>query len=296
MPDLVALSRSDLEAAVAKGCLHPIDGLSTALLDPDWYGYARGLGRIGDTGYGLPFAGRALVLVYRPGFRAIDNWNDLLENEAPVIFAADDPQGMIGLSLYVSAGGEILDAQGRPTLDQDALTQLLTLVEKGLSKNLFLPSMANISTDSQTLEIYRSGQADRAVVWTLNYRPSLDGLILPLPGLNETPNSFATGWVWALAGSNPENQQWAVKLAEHLVDSDFISAWTKETDYLPTRPSSVEAGNENLAAVLSSAEPIPSDNVVAVLGPLMQEALTRVLKGEAAETVAGSVIEELQTP
>jgi hypothetical protein len=31
-----------------------------------------------------------------------------------------------------------------------------------------------------------------------------------------------------------------------------------------------------------------------VLGPLMQEALTRVLNGEAPETVAGSVIERLR--
>jgi ABC-type glycerol-3-phosphate transport system substrate-binding protein len=294
MPDLVALSRSDLEAAVSRGLLHPIDGLSTVLLDSDWHEYARGLGKIGETGYGLPFAGQTLVLVYRPGFRAIDKWNDLLENQAPVVFAADDPQGMIGLSLYASAGGEIMDAQGLPTLDPEVLTRLLDMIQEGLSRNVFLSSMGNISADSQTLQVYRSGEADRAIIWTLNYSPSLDGLLLPLPGLNETPYSFATGWVWALAGSNPEQQQLAVKLAEHLVADDYIAQWTRQTDYLPTRPSSLGEGDETIAAVLESAEPIPPNNVVMVLGPLMQEALTRVLKGEPADVVAGSVVEKLR--
>ena len=44
LPDLVALSRPALEAAALKGLLHPIDGLSTTLQDPNWYGYARQLG------------------------------------------------------------------------------------------------------------------------------------------------------------------------------------------------------------------------------------------------------------
>lgn len=294
MPDLIALSRSDLETAVSRGLLHPIDGLSTVLLESDWYEYARGLGQIQETGYGLPFAGQTLVLVYRPGFRAIDQWNDLLENQAPVVFAADDPLGMIGLSLYASAGGEIMDAQGSPTLDPEVLTRLLDMIQEGLSRNVFLSSMANISADSQTLQVYRSGESDRALIWTLNYSPSLDGLLLPLPGLNETPYSFANGWVWALAGSNPENQQLAVKLAEHLVAGDFIGQWTRETDYLPTRPSSLGEDEGTLAAILESAEPIPPNNVVVVLGPLMQEALTRVLKGEQADVVAGSVVEKLR--
>jgi maltose-binding protein MalE len=66
LPDLIIMSRPDLEAAAIQGLLHPIDGLSTALEDPNWYSYAQGLGRIQNTGYGLPFAGNALVLVYYP--------------------------------------------------------------------------------------------------------------------------------------------------------------------------------------------------------------------------------------
>ena len=113
----------------------------------------------------------------------------------------------------------------------------LTLVKEGVSKDVFPPSLANVSTEAQTLQIYRTGSANKGIMWILNYRPSEDGAITPLPGLGEAPFSYATGWVWALAGSNPENQQLAVELAEYLVADEFIGEWTRATGYLPTRPS-----------------------------------------------------------
>ena len=118
--------------------------------------------------------------------------------------------------------------------------------------------------------------------------------MLPLPGLDETPVSFATGWVWALAGSNPENQQLAVELADYLVTDDFIGNWTRATGYLPTRPSSVGEGEATIVPILETAQPIPSNDVLLAVGPLMQEALARVLNGEQPEAVAGSVIEQLK--
>ena len=179
-------------------------------------------------------------------------------------------------------------------LDQEVLTRVLTLVEDGVSQEVFPASLANITNDAQTLQIYRTGIANKAIVWYLNYRPSEDGAVIPLPGLGEMPFSYATGWVWALAGANPENQQLAVELAEFLVAEDFLAEWTRATGYLPTRPSIVEEGNRTMTAILESAHPIPSSDVLAVLGPLMQEALTRVLNGEQPEDVASSVVEKLR--
>jgi multiple sugar transport system substrate-binding protein len=294
LPDLVALSRSDLESAALKGLLHPIDGLSTALHDPDWYGYARQLGQIQNTGYGLPFAGNVLVLVYYPELGKIVDWQDILASEGQLVFPAGNSQGLVGLSLYASAGGEILNAQGLPTLDKDVLTRVLSLVENGVSKEVFPRSLANVSTEAQTLQIYRTGSANKGIIWILNYRSPSDGAITPLPGLEEAPFAFASGWVWALAGSNPESQQVAAKLAEYLVGDDFIGEWTRETGYLPTRPSSLDENDRTMAAILESAHVIPSNDVLTVLGPLMQEALTRVLSGEKAEDVAASVVEKLQ--
>jgi len=294
LPDLVLLSRPDLQIAAALGLLHPIDGLSTSLDDPNWYTYAQQLAHIQNTGYGLPFLGNVLVLVYYPELGQVVTWEDVLGSEGDIVFPAGNPQALIGLSLYTSAGGEILDVQGLPTLDREALTRVLTLVQDGLSKEIFPPSLANVTNEAQTLQIYRSGDANKAIMWYLSYQPAADGKIIPLPGLDEMSFSYATGWIWALAGTDPEKQQLAVQLAEFLVADDFLSNWTRATGYLPTRPSLVEEGDRTLAAILESAHPLPPNDVLAVLGPLMQEALTRVLNGEQPEDVARSVIQKLR--
>lgn len=294
LPDLVLLSRSDLEMAALLGLLHPIDGLSTSLDDPNWYSYAQQLAQIQNTGYGLPFLGDALVLIYYPELGQLVTWEDVLASEGDLVFRAGNPQALVGLSLYTSAGGEVLDAEGLPMLDQEVLTRVLTLVEEGVSTEIMPASLANITNDAQALQIYRTGTANKAIVWYLNYRPSEDGTVIPLPGLDEMSFSYATGWVWALAGANPENQQLAVELAEFLVAEDFLAELTRATGYLPTRPSIVEEGNRTMTAILESAHPVPSNDVLAVLGPLMQEALTRVLNGEQPEDVASSVVEKLR--
>lgn len=294
LPDLIVLSRPDLETAAMQGLLHPIDGLSTSLEDPNWYGYARELGRIQNTGYGLPFAGNALVLVYYPELGTIVNWEDVFKSPGRLVFPAGNPQGLVGLSIYASAGGEILDAQGLPTLEVDALTRALTLVKEGISKNVFSPSLANVTTEAQALQIYRTGSANKSILWILDYQSPSDGEVTPLPGLDEAPFSYATGWLWALAGSNPENQQLAVELAEHLVAEEFIGEWTRAAGYLPTRPSIVEDNDRTTIAIIESAHPVPSNDVLAVLGPLMQEALTRVLNGEQPEEVAESIVQKLK--
>ena len=152
----------------------------------------------------------------------------------------------------------------------------------------------NVSTEAQALQIYRTGSANKGIIWIVDYRPSEDGEVAPLPGLDETPFSYATGWLWALAGSNPENQQLAVELAEYLVADEFIGEWTRAAGYLPTRPSTVQENDRTMAAVVESAHPMPSRDVLAVLGPLMQEALTRVLNGEQPEDVAASVVQKLK--
>ena len=294
LPDLILLSRSDLESAALKGLLHPIEGLSTSLEDPNWYSYAQQLAQLQNTGYGLPFVGDALALVYYPELGTIVTWEDIFGSEGPVVFPAGNSQGLIGLSLYASAGGEVLDDQGLPMLDQEVLTQVLSLVEEGLSKEIFPPSLANVSNEIQTLQIYRTGSANKGIIWFLDYRPSSDGAVIPLPGLDEIPFAYASGWIWALAGSDTENQQLAVELAEYLVEDDFLGEWTRATGYLPTRPSIVQEGDRTITAIIESAHAIPPSEVLTLLGPLMQEALTRVLNGEAPEEVAASVVETLK--
>lgn len=291
LPDLIALPRPALETAARKGYLHPIDGLSVMLDDPDWYAYARDLGHVQNIGYGLPFAGDAMVLVYRAENEGGAGWSVMFSNEIKLAFPAADPQGSFGLSLYASAGGMFFDANGLPVLERDALTQTLLWLEEGVSAGSIPSTLKNISLEADALALYRSGGADAVIAWTSSMP---EGSVVPLPGLDGSPRSPATGWVWALAGSNPENQQVAIELAESLTAGDFMSEWTRAAGYLPTRPSGAIASPDSIVGVLESAWLAPSDDVVMALGPLMQEAWVRVLNGEQPEAVTGSVIEKLR--
>ena len=289
LPDLIALSRPDLEAAALKGLIHPIDGLSTVLDDPNWYPYARELGHIQNIGYGLPFAGDALVLFHRPELE-VTTWENIFAGEDILVFPASDPQALVLLSLYISAGGRIVNEQGLPTLDEDQLTQTLLMIQNGhLIEQAFLPAMANYGTDTPSIQAYRDGRANIAIAWAANYQAG-DGIMQTIPSLSSTPHTFATGWIWALAGSDPENQQVATELAEFLMADEFISKWLNETSYLPTRlfPDS------DLNVILDSAHLLPSNDVLSVLGPIMNQALIRILNGDQLESVVRSAMDQVK--
>ena len=90
-------------------------------------------------------------------------------------------------------------------------------------------------------------------------------------------------WLWSLAGSNPDNQLLAIKLAEHLVDSEFQASWTQVAGYIPTRPNALEPWPDKdlqvlLDEIIQSAQLIPSNDLVNKLGPVLQEATLSILK------------------
>ncbi|HKJ38717.1 MAG TPA: hypothetical protein VJ972_08060, partial [Anaerolineales bacterium] len=125
------------------------------------------------------------------------------------------------------------------------------------------------------------------------------GAYTALMGLDDAPHSIGDGWVWALAGSNADNQALAVELATYLVESEYMSEWTYASGYLPTRPLALDgweddAVKDGIDDVLLSAHPVPSPDVIALFGPIMQEALVRIFNGDQAEVVARSVVESLK--
>ena len=294
LPDLVALPRNDLEAAAQKKLIKSLN-ISNELQNPDVYPYARQLAEIDGTPYGIPFAGDALVMVYRPDLVWIKSWDDILLSQSQLMFAGADPQAEAALALYASAGGELTDANGKPTFNQDILIQVLNLFSKGRGVSLFPDAVKNISSDNQVLDEYRNRRTDLAIFHYSKYRSSLDSLYQPLMGLGDDPHfAFAEGWTWALTGRNPETQALAKDLAEYLTEAEFLAPWIQETGYLPTRHFTSNAQADQKAMdVINAAQPLPSADTIQVLGPLMQDAVVRVLNGEDPEAVARSVIEKL---
>jgi len=296
MPDLVALSRADLEAATAKGLLHPLDGLTTLLDDPDWYAYARQMAHIQNTTFGLPFAGDALALV---GYRSPmpTSWDEL-SDETLFVFPAADQRSLFTLSLYLSAGGTLQDDQGRLALDEAILTEVLSLYSPDIENPFISPQVINFESDEQAWNAFREQRGNLVVTWTSRYlnEQTLPLALGTLPGLESGQYTLATGWSWALAGSNPENQPLAVELAEFLSDSEFLAEWSQAAGYLPTRPTALsswsDAGEELvLTRTSETANLVPGEDVLVTVGPLLTEATLAVISGtqlpaEAAQSIA----------
>ena len=116
LPSVVALSRADLEVAALKGLIYPLDGVSSAIDQADWYNYARQLAMVQGATFALPFAGDALVVAYRPAnvTTPLGDWPSVYRMGQPLAFPAGDPQALFVLSMYQSVGGEVEDAQRRP--------------------------------------------------------------------------------------------------------------------------------------------------------------------------------------
>jgi multiple sugar transport system substrate-binding protein len=295
LPDLIALPRPSLESAAQKGLIKPLD-FSREPQGPEWYPFAQKLAEIDGTPYGLPFAGDALVMVYRPDLVWIKSWDDILLSDGQLAFAGADPEAETALSLYASAGGELTDTQGKPTLNQDVLIKVLELFSKGRGVSLFPDASKNISSDDQVLQEYRNQRTDMGILHFSKFRASQDGLYQPLMGLGEEPHyTFANGWMWTITGRSPEKQQLAMDLGKYLTADEFLAPWIKESGYLPTRRfNNTEPVDETVQNVITAAQPMPPVDTIAILGPLMQEAVLRVLNGEQPEAVARSVIEKLR--
>lgn len=306
VPSLIALPRTELETAALKSLVFSFDGYSVSLKDADWFPYAKALGEVDTVPMGLPFAGDALLLTYRPGKVGDqpNGWRGILGRGQPVIFPAADPQGLLTLALYRSAGGRLQDEQGRPTLDSKILSQVLGLYADGARQGCFPTWLAQYQTDGQAWQAFSEQRANWAVTMSYRYLSTLpaDTTAIPLPPLGSSDFTLATGWVWALSDPIPERRPTAVRLAEFLTDDTFLNRWSSETHYLPVRPSTLSTWtNQTQRALVSqivlSAEVRPPTAVSSVLGPILAEATLQVIRNQADPAQAAqAAAERLNTP
>jgi ABC-type glycerol-3-phosphate transport system substrate-binding protein len=318
LPDLVALPRLELEAAAVKGLIRPFDGLIQPIDETDWYEYARQLARLQNSTFGLPFAGDALILVYRPTAlpEPPETYSETLSTPGPLVFPAADPDALFTLLQYQASGGAILDDQGRPSLQPKPLAQVLEFYYQGRLGDFFPDWLTLYPDDEQSWQAFTANNAPMAISWMSRYLsqppaapaptanpasgsstvtppavPSMDLAGAPLPTPNGEAYTFATGWVWAMATPDPEREKLSAELAEYLTEADFLADWSSAMGYLPPRQSALQGwGNPSKRAlasqVVNSARLIPSEDMLASLRPALQNAAIQVLKLESGPVEA----------
>jgi multiple sugar transport system substrate-binding protein len=246
LPDLIALTRPDLETAALKNLVFPMDGITAGPEDPDWYSFARDIAILQGSTFGLPFATDALALVYRPESIADlpDNWTDLFESEEEIAlaFPVDQDQALFPMTLYLAEGGAFQDSQRRPLLELEPLTDVFRLFDDGAQAGMFPDAAIQYQTLSQVWTAFREGQVDFAVTWVSNILKENppDAQMLPLYPGSEGSVTLGTGMSWALSTPDANRHQLAVALAEFLVQEEFLADWTAAAGYMPPRPSSLQ--------------------------------------------------------
>jgi ABC-type glycerol-3-phosphate transport system substrate-binding protein len=304
LPDLVALPRPLLESAALKGLLHPYDGLSEVMDNNGWYDYARQLAYLQESVFGLPFAGDALVLVYRPAVIDVppQNWESALGFGNPLAFSAADPQALFTINQYEAAGGAVWDDQGRPMLDEVTLTKVLAFYQQASQAGVMPIWLTQLETNEQVWQAFAEGQAPMAIAWASYYfngSPALTFETMIAPQITTDGNvySLATGWVWALASPDPARRQLAAQLAEFLVDINFLGKWNTAAGYLPPHSDSLaEWGDEQMRSLVGqislTAQLIPSEDLLSSLGPALENAVVLVLKQQADPQTAAKIATE----
>ena len=330
MPELVALPRELLEAAALKGLLHPINDLTEILTQPDWYPYARQLAYLQDSAFGLPFAGDALALVYRPEALEVPpaDLAKALEVRTPLVFPAADPLALFTIAMYQAGGGAIRDGEGRPFLDVARLAAILDFYKRAEESGAMPYWLTQFQNDDQVWEAFQEKRFNLVVTWSSRYlakdgdivlpgsalptvapgtaapgEPPPDELVMaPLPTPDGAPFTLATGWVWALATSNRDNRLVSLQLAEFLCEPRFLARWTEAMGYLPPRADALQAWSDSslqllLSQLARSAMLYPSTDISTPLGASLQEAVVQVLKKQNdPENAAQAAAEGLLGP
>jgi len=306
LPDLVALPRHASETAVEIGLLYPYDGLTTVLDDPDWYDFARQLSFLQNATFGIPFAGDALIMTYRPEIipEPPVDWSASLALTTTLALPAANPYATYTLAQYQSLGASLLDDNEQPMLDVVQLTNVLTYYQQASVSELMPFWLTQYETDDQSWEAYEDFQANMAITWASRYlqSPPADTLAAAIPTYDGVAFTVADGWAWALTTNDPDRQLLAVQLAEFLTTSEYLASWTAAVGLLPPRPSAAAAWSDqpsqNLVSLVApSAQLIPSLEIVTEVGPVLQQAVVSVLKAEADSTTAAeTAVEKLNDP
>lgn len=299
MPTLVALPRSDLETAVSRNLVIPFDIYSSEIDDQDWYDYAQRLTVIGGSSYGLPFAGDAMAMVYRPSIVGEPpvTWNDLIRRGEAISLPAADPQALVTLALYLSSGGDLESTQRLPPLDLEVLTGLYQLYADGAQSGVFPLWLTQLQKDSEAWTAYNELRSNWVITWLTRHlsEPSDDSTVTNFPGVNSTPTTLADGWVWCLTDPRVQIHDLSVELAEFLVEPDYLTEWTPLAGTLPVRPSTLigfedQTLRTTLGQIALTAHIRPNNEIVNVIGLVMQDQFVQVLSGKTTAPFAAQAI------
>lgn len=303
IPSLAILNRNDMIAAAQRGLIYPIStGIFTETAT--WFDYARKSSVVDNLIYGIPTAGDPIILGYRPSMTGseVTNWEEILSRGLPIGFYPAHPDDPFGAFIYLSKGGNMIDDQGRPWLDQSLLSSTLQLFLTGGQQGAFPPSLAMETDPARNMQLFLEGTMQMIVTQlsTFRFNQRTDTAAIPLPidpDVDRYP--MVNSWNIVLTDSNPNVQNLAVKFAEELADPSFNDRWTQILGFLPVRTNNLanwekDPFYDSMRFITERAELIPASSVLNAVLPSINTSITSVIRTSLLpEDAARNAVEAL---
>ncbi|KAF0110661.1 MAG: hypothetical protein FD147_1518 [Chloroflexi bacterium] len=305
LPALIFLPKNDFEIAALKGVIFPINGSTVPLDDPDWFPFTREMAEIQGVQYGIPFTSDPLVLAYRSSEVAFPpkTWQEVSQQGIALSFPAADLQSLIPLSMYISAGGSLIDTEGKLSLQLETLININQIIYNGANSGAFPYWSTQLDTFENAWLPFSEGRSKMSVTWAsvaLN-NPVENASIAPLPSYSSEPFTFVNGWLLCFPDSpSAERPSLALQLAEYLMDPVFQQKWSEAANLLPTRRSVLAAWEDQnksstLKTIAESAHSIPANEVLVRVGIILEETTIDLLKQQVdSEQAAAQAIQKIQ--
>lgn len=312
LPDLIALDAAELETAARAGLLQPIGPLLPADLVADLFPFARELGTINQTLYGVVYRADLDQLVFNT--RGLDTapvrWTEILSATEPYIFAVYDTSNYVGdavLAHYLALGGTFATDDGQPTLDAAALTALLQAYQQAQSAGILA---ANLNALNDAENVWATFLATNAALANV---PASDFLEMTarfpnvqfaaLPAFERPTAPIGRGWVLALVAREPRRQAAALRLLQWLIAPENNGALTQAVRVLPGRSAALSTWDQAdpytgfIREQLTGARAAPPRSVLDSVGPVLRKAIEDVLAGRATPAEAAqAAVAALGTP
>jgi len=314
LPDLMMIDMARLPALAQKGLIVPLDEMLDPDLLRDMYPFAVQAGTVDGQLVGLPFETGVQHALYNMSKIAVPplSWTEVYASGATYIFPTLGQGGLVNdafLIQYLSTGGELVDSNGRPALDAQALADVLTFYRDGLENGAILSDVLQYDTVRSGWRKYLQAEVVLANISSDLY---LEGRgLLKVSRATWVPTqagppavTLARGNAWVVTARKPSRVALSAKLLAWLMNPTNMARWSTAAERLPTRRAAFEQmprdEDEYIQFIYTQLEyaiSYPASDTHKRIYRAMQQAVDAVLRqGElpalAAEEVLRAVNQE----
>lgn len=298
LPDIAVIDATDLNQAYTNNLIQTLDGRLDRSIVQDLLPAARRMGTVDGSLAGVPVGLEMEHTVYntRTFTNTLVLWTDVLSSSAGYVFPAKGVNGLVNdatLSQYFSAGGELLDGQGFPKIDDQALRDVLEFYQQAREIGIIDDSVLEASTTEELWPIYLEAEASVAQISVRQYLTDRELLTtsafgpLPRQKPTDTPFSVMHGWVLVLVTKDINRQEAALSLMEFFLSTTQNADWNRTNKSIPIRDTAYQrlASDDPywafLAEQLKTARPEPRFLEYDRVGRIIQQAVEQVIRAEA---------------